>query len=224
MQKQRTIEGFNKIAPFYHAVSMICSFNRIHKSQIWLLSKGMKFSKVLIIGGGDGRFLLEAMKQGLSEQYYYIDISNAMIKLAQGKIEKQSNLSLNSVVFICGSYQDIPKNRKFDLIVTPYFLDCFSDDELFLVVAKLHTQLTIEGTWFFTDFNIPEDITRSFIFKNIIQILYRFFNLFCDLEVNHLPDFNKEFCKYKFSILHEKYFLGGLLVSRIYKKSSFSDY
>ena len=66
MQKQKTAEGFNKIAPFYHAVSMICSFNRIHKSQMWLLSKKMKFSKVLIIGGGDGKFLLEAMKQGLA--------------------------------------------------------------------------------------------------------------------------------------------------------------
>ena len=81
MHKQKTIEGFNKLAPFYDVVSMVCSFNRIHKSQMWLLSKGMKFSKALIIGGGDGKFLLEAMKQGLSEQYYYIDISDAMIKL-----------------------------------------------------------------------------------------------------------------------------------------------
>ena len=217
MPKQRTIEGFNKIAPFYDVVSMICSFNRIHKSQMWLLSKKMKFSKALIIGGGDGKFLLEAMKQGLSEQYYYIDISDAMIKLAQGKIEKHLPLSLNSVVFICGSHQDIPQNQTFDLVVTPYFLDCFSDDELSLVMTKLHAQLTMGGTWFFTDFNIPENMFRSFIFKNIIQLLYGIFNLLCGLGVNSLPDFKKEFCKYEFTLLDEKYFLGGLLVSRIYK-------
>lgn len=218
MQQQKTAEGFNKIAPFYHAVSMICSLNRIHKSQMWLLSKKMKFSKTLIVGGGDGKFLLEAMKQGLSEQYYYVDLSGAMIKLAQRKIEKQLPLFLDSVVFICGSHQDIPNNQKFDLIITPYFLDCLSDHELSLLMANLHAQLTIGGTWFFADFNIPKDKTRSFIFKNIIQLLYRILNLFCDLEVNSLPDFKKEFCKYKFTLLHEKYFLGGLLVSRIYKK------
>jgi len=217
MQKQKNIEGFNRIAPFYNIASVISSFNKIHKSQTWLLSKQMKFSKVLIIGGGDGKFLLEAMKQGLSEQYYYIDISDAMIKLAQSKIKKQLPLSLSSVIFICGSYQDIPENEKFDLIVTPYFLDCFSDDELSLVVDKLYSQLTIEGTWFFADFNIPEGSFRSFIFKNIIQLLYGIFNLFCDLRVNRLPDFSKEFCKYGFTILYEKYFLGGLLVARIYK-------
>lgn len=217
MPKEKIIKGFNTIAPFYNVVSTIASFNKIHESQIWLLSKRMKFSKVLIMGGGDGKFLLEAMKQGLSDQYCFIDISDAMIKLAQCKIEKQLSNSTSSVVFICGSYQEIPKNQKFDLIVTPYFLDCFSDDELLLVVAKLHSQLTIEGTWFLTDFNIPKDSFRSFIFKNIIQLLYGIINLFCDLGINRLPDFNMEFCKYEFTIIHEKYFLGGLLVGRIYK-------
>ncbi len=221
MQNQRTIEGFNKIAPFYHVVSMIFSLNRIRKSQMWLLSQNMKFSKALIVGGGDGEFLLEAMKKGLSEQYYYIDISDAMIKLAQRKIEKRLPLSLKSVIFICGSYQDIPYNQKFDLIITPYFLDCFSNDELSLVIAKLYAHLTNEGTWFFTDFNIPENKTRSYIFKNIIQLLYRIINVFCDLGVNRLPDFKKEFHKYKFTLLQEQYFLGGLLVSRIYKNKVF---
>ena len=218
MPKEKTKKGFNTIAPFYDVVSIVCSLNQIHKSQIWLFSKGMKFSKALIIGGGDGKFLLEAIKQELSDQYYYIDISDAMIKLARNKIEKQSILSLNSVVFICGTYQDIPPNENFDLIVTPYFLDCISEDELPLVMAKLYAHLTIEGTWFFTDFNIPENMFRGLIFKTIIQSLYRIFNLLCKLGVNRLPDFSKEFSKYDFKVLYEKYFLGGLLVSRIYKK------
>ncbi len=217
MPNEKTIKGFNTIAPFYNVVSTVFSFNQIHKSQTWLLSKKMQFSKSLIMGGGDGKFLLEAMKQGLSDQYYYIDISDAMIKLARSKIEKQLPSLLNSVVFICGSYQDISATGKFDLIVTPYFLDCFSEDELSIITAKLHAHLTIEGTWFFTDFNIPEDSFRTFIFKNIIRLLYGIFDLFCNWELNRLPDFSKEFCKYGFTILHEKYFLGGLLVSRIYK-------
>ena len=126
-------------------------------------------------------------------------------------------LSLDSVVFICGSYQDIPQNQTFDLVVTPYFLDCLATDELSFVMAKIYAQLTVKGTWFFTDFNIPENSFRSFTFKKIIQLLYGFFNLFCDLGVNSLPDFKKEFYKYEFTLLDEKYFLGGLLVSRIYK-------
>lgn len=218
MPNEKTTKGFNTIAPFYNVASTIGSFNQIHKSQIWLLSKGMKFSKVLIIGGGDGKFLLEAVKQGLAEQYYYIDISDVMIKLAKNKIENQSAISLGSVVFICGSYQDIPKNETFDLIVTPYFLDCFSPDELTIVIARLYSQLTIKGTWFFADFNVPKDSFRSFIFNNIIQLLYEIFNFFCDWGLNRLPDFNKEFDKYNFTLLDEKYFLGGLLVGRIYKK------
>jgi ubiquinone/menaquinone biosynthesis C-methylase UbiE len=218
MPKEKTIKGFNKIAPFYDIVSTIASFNQILESQMWLLSKGMKFSKVLIIGGGSGKFLLEAIKQGLAEQYYYIDISDTMIKLAQRKIEKQLAFPLNSVTFICGSYQDIPTTKKFDLIVTLYFLGCFSEAELSIIMAKLYAQLTIEGTWFFTDFNVPDDSFRNFIFKNITQLLYGIFNLFCNWGLNRLPDFNKVFGRYDFKILHEKYFLGGLLVGRIYKK------
>ena len=63
MQKEKTVKGFNTIAPFYDIISTIGSFNKIHKSQMWLLSKKMKFSKVLIMGGGDGKFLLNAMQQ-----------------------------------------------------------------------------------------------------------------------------------------------------------------
>ena len=220
MQKEKIVKGFNTIAPFYNIISTIGSFNKIHKSQMWLLSKKMKFSKVLIMGGGDGKFLLNAMQQKLADHYYYVDISGAMIKLAKTKIKKQSALSLDSVTFVCGSYQDIPKDETFDLMVTPYFLDCFSERELSLVVAKLHARLTIGGTWFFADFNIPDDSFRRFTFKTIIQLLYGIFNFFCDLGVSHLPNFNEQFSKYNFTLLDEKYFLGGLLVARIYKNGN----
>ena len=218
MDKSKVRNGFNRIAPIYDIISSIGSLNNIRMSQIWLLTNRAHFSNTLILGGGTGYLLLESLKNNLSDTYCYVDISDAMTAAAKIKVQKQFPEKLKSIQFICASWDSIPKHEKFDLIVTPYVLDCLAKDELQIAMRTLYTRLTDKGTWYFADFNIPAKPIKKIIATGILKLLYLFFRIFCNLNVKTLADFHTEFNQLTLSVSQEKYFLGGLLVARIYRK------
>ena len=138
-----------------------------------------------------------------------------MILSAQEKLNKHFPDKIDSVQFIRGSYTDMP-TEKFDLIVTPCFLDCFAEDELTIVMNTLHDHLAPSGSWLFADFNIPSPKLPKLLSRFIIRLLCIFFNTICKLGVKGLPDFSERFSKLKYKSVHERYFFSGLLVARVY--------
>jgi len=215
MQKEKIRKGFNFLAPWYDVLSTVFSFNAIHRSQKWLVKQSPKSMNALITGGGTGRLLLEMLQQNVAEKYCYIDISDKMIGAAQVKLNKHFPDKIDSVQFIRGSYTDIPQ-AKFDLIVTPCFLDCFAEDELTIVMNTLHDHLTPNGTWLFADFNIPKPKLPKLLSRVIIRLLCIFFNAICKLGVKGLPGFSERFSKLGYKKVGKRYFFAGLLVARIY--------
>src|ERR1044072_9502779 len=111
------------------------------------------------------------------------DISDKMIAIARKRIEKQFPEKINSVQFISGSSNDIPANEKFGLIITPYILDCFTDENLPVIMQQLQLHFAPNGKWLFADFNIPQkQVRRSFSFVKI-RVMYFAFNIICGLGV-----------------------------------------
>ncbi len=214
---QRIRSGFNFFATFYDLASFIFFGNSILHSQTFLLPRIKKCSNVLVFGGGTGKILIELMKRDVAERYCYVDISDRMIAKTRARLKKRFQERVDSVHFICGSLDDMEAEMNFDLIVTPYVLDCFTSEKLPLVMQQLHRHLTVDGEWLFADFNVPESRWgRSFsTFK--IKVMYFVFNIICGLGVKRLSDFKKEFEKMNCEMTDEKYFLHGLLVARIYK-------
>lgn len=158
------------------------------------------------------------MKINFAENYCYVDISDKMIGKAKKKLTTTYPGKINAVNFICGSCDEIPEAEKFEIIFTPYVLDCFTNEELPAVMKKLDQHLFPDGKWFFSDFNIPENKLKSFSFVTI-RTLYFFFNIICALGVKRLPDFKGEFGQMKYQLEKEKYFSGGLLAAKVYKKN-----
>ena len=120
------------------------------------------------------------------------------------------------VSFICGSWNDIP-SVEFDLIVTPFVLDCFQPAALREVLQYLSGRLALHGQWLFTDFHVPEGTMRPFA-SAVTRVLYVAFNLLCGLGVKKLPDFAGEFSALGLQKSAEKYSLKGMLVSRVYER------
>lgn len=213
---KRVRTGFNLLAPVYDFIAAAASLNYIHRSQTALLPLPGQYSNALVFGGGTGKFLLELMKNNTAVHYCYADISDKMIEATRKRL--LSEKMPEPVELICGSYSDIP-DGKFDLIITNYILDCFSENELPVVLDNLNEKLSPGGTWLFVDFNIPNSNGYRFFSRMATRLLYMAFNILCGLGVNRLPDFSAAFAQRGYKPVHEKYFLGGLLVARIYKGS-----
>jgi SAM-dependent methyltransferase len=214
--KHRVGQGFNFLAPFYELGVRLFFGRAIFESQIFFLSRFSRSKSVLVFGGGSGHLLSALALKHTPEHVCYIDISEKMILKAREQILRDAPFFLNRIDFICGSAADIPVNQTFDLIITPYVLDCIADPELESVMNALHEVLLAGGSWLFSDFNIPEKGFHRIRGLLITRLLYFFFNLICGLGISRLPDFNKAFCKLKLREVESRNFRAGLLISKVY--------
>jgi tRNA (cmo5U34)-methyltransferase len=204
---------FSKLAPIYDFLGTMIFLGALRRSQTCLLNGLPTVDNVLVLGGGTGTFLVDMLKKVSVSQIDYIDISQGMITQAKKKVVAAG--LFDKVNFICGSEQDIPE-KKYDLICTNYFLDCFSDADLLQLMPLLQERVADHGHWLFTDFHLQK--RSSFSRKFFVGFLYVFFKVTCHLTVKKLPDFELHFEKLDLEKEQESYFSAKLLRSVLFKK------
>jgi ubiquinone/menaquinone biosynthesis C-methylase UbiE len=219
MGNKRIAKGFSFLAPVYDLLARIFFGRAIIHSQTFFFNELPQADHALIFGGGTGKILIELLRCKKAKRYTFVDISPGMIdrarkKFSRYKLEQPADPS--TVHFITGSYNDLPGNENYDLIITPYILDCFRDEELPAVITALKKKISSLGTWLFADFNIPARGLMHFLARIITRILYFLFNAVTGIGVKKLPVFEKEFQKQGFKKVKEKFFRGGLLSAKVY--------
>jgi hypothetical protein len=76
------------------------------------------------------------------------------------------------------------------------------------------------GQWLFSDFNVPARQPMRLISRIMLGVLYPFFRISCGINARRLPDFSAEFANLGLAIVHERQFVGGLLVAGLYRRSA----
>jgi ubiquinone/menaquinone biosynthesis C-methylase UbiE len=216
--RERVKRGFNRISSFYDAAAFIFFGRSLWKAQSHFLKEVPRCSNALIIGGGTGRILEEMMRLNIADHYYYLDISDRMVKRARQRAERNFKERISSVTFHAGTAHDLPSS-SFDLILTPFMLDMIEKKELQSEMRSISSHLNKNGLWLFTDFNHPKQKGSRIFSSFLIGLLYFFFGAVTGVKNRSLPDFASAFSTLRFDAKKEKYFLGGVLVSRIYQRS-----
>ncbi|HRP68916.1 MAG TPA: class I SAM-dependent methyltransferase [Turneriella sp.] len=211
----RRKRGFNFIAPFYDFLASFFFVGKLFKAQTYFIPQLKKARRALVLGGGTGKILTTLLKNNTAEEYHYIDIAEAMVERAQKRTRTFAHT--HCIRFTCAALENAPL-EKYDLIVTPFILDCFDDVSLEKILPRLSTALSKNGEWLFVDFNIPTG-KRRVLAHAIVKFLYFCFNLLCALDVKKLPLFEKLFAQVGFQRIHEKYFLYKLVAARVYHKT-----
>lgn len=215
--------GFDFLAPVYDILQRMFFGTKLVKAQAHFLRSVPKADSVLVVGGGTGKILVEMLKNANGKKYHYIDISKKMIRSTKRQVRryrKKTPATSNqaSITYLC-----VPVGRaalkKYDLIVTPFVLDCCTDAELAILIPNIAKSLTPHGLWVFTDFHIPSGLAGYFA-RAMIRFLYFCFNTFCELERTSLPDFEKYFRSAGLVTSREKLYLGGTVITRIYGKNA----
>jgi ubiquinone/menaquinone biosynthesis C-methylase UbiE len=202
---------FNSVAHFYDWLSRLVFGQRIKKAQIEVLKFIPPNSSILIAGGGTGWILEEINKvipSGLT--ITYIDKSSKMIQLS--KKRKQAG---NSVEFINESIEEINlQSQKYDVILTPFFLDCFSQKTFEFVFQKLNASLKQDGLWLNIDFHLSNK-SKNWQ-KAMVKIMYAFFSLLCNIEAKKLPFINDSFSNY--TLIKQKAYCNNFIVMQVFQK------
>jgi SAM-dependent methyltransferase len=106
--------------------------------------------KVLEVGSGTGRLLVEALKNGAD--IYGIDISPAMLDILKAKLaeEQQKRISLQNIV-------DFKSDYKFDLIIAPFrvFMHLIEKTDQIKALNNIYNHLN-KGGYFIFDVFMPD--------------------------------------------------------------------
>ena len=160
------------------------------------------------MGGGTGWVLEEITKihsSGLS--ITYVDASAKMIALAQKRVTGE-----NKVTFITSPIQAAIIDHVYDVVLTPFFFDNFTDKSLPEIFSSINNSIAGKVIWLYCDFQN----TDVFCQRILLRAMYLFFKVSCGIEANRLPDVDGCFVKYGYQIKDKEMFMKGFIMSAIY--------
>lgn len=201
------MSNYNKIANWYDAIAYGVFGKSILEAQLEFIPKIPPQSTILILGGGTGAFLEYLDRNVAGCSIHFIDNSEKMIAQA-----KRRNVKHNQISFAL----NLPKEKKrYDVVITNFFLDQFSDQTLTNMVQKIQADLSPTSLWLISEFVPPTNWRQQFLLK----IMYLFFRRLTAIEAKQLPDWQKAINQYGFKLDREKCFHNNFIVSQSYSRA-----
>ncbi len=180
----------------------------MQRCRLALLDDIPRPQRVLLVGEGPGRFLAECVSKFPAAEFTVVDASVEMLKRAK---KKGSGGNIEWVYAELSDW-DGPL-EKFDLIVTNFFLDCFTPEKLALVIEALGKMAAPTVDWLVADFEIAPKGWQRCWSEIVVRALYRFFRITTVLEAKALVAPEAELARAGFVLMKRVTFLGGLLKS-----------
>jgi len=204
--------SYDNSAWFYDKLSRLVYGRALVEAQVFLLQFIPPQSHVLIAGGGTGWILDEITKlQSSGLQITYVEVAPKMMVLS-----KKRNIGDNKVVFFTNPIEDVVLPADFDVVITPFLFDNFSEETLKKVFSHINAALKPGGLWLNADFQLGGKWWQQFLLKS----MFGFFRLICNIEASQLPDIKKEFMKYGYTAVKQETFFGEFVVAEMYEKSN----
>ncbi|MES2659305.1 MAG: class I SAM-dependent methyltransferase [Verrucomicrobiota bacterium] len=207
--------SFDRLAPFYRAMEFITAGGKLQRCRTVFLTEIPVPRRVLLAGEGHGRFLPECVKQFPEAKITVVDSSQRMLEIAKSKVESEQVGFLHADLLEWEG-----PSGEFDLIVTNFFLDCFTGEDLTKVVSKLGQTASPRADWLLADFDIPPSGISRWRSRMIIAMLYRFFRIVTGLKARSLVPPDAEIQKTGFRLHRRKTHEWGLLKSEWWKRNS----
>lgn len=173
--------------------------------------------RALVYGDGDGRFVAKLVRCASRIQVTAIDASSAMLRQAAPRLPSGAQVRLvcaDALQYVPGELPEAP----FDLVVTHFFLDCFSDGELRTLMTRVSSATGPGAMWIVSDFAIPEHGVRRLIGSWIVRGLYLAFGILTGLTTRRLPDHARVMRESGWVREDRRTLLGGLLISERWRR------
>jgi ubiquinone/menaquinone biosynthesis C-methylase UbiE len=176
--------SFDTITPHYRWLETITFGNRLQAARIAFLDRVGTPKRALIAGEGNGRFLQVLLREHPAIVVDCVDESARMLQLARERVHHESRVQFLRRDLMAWS----PEENAYELIVTHFFLDCFTEDEIAIVVAKLARAATAGAIWLLADFSVPRRSVAKIHAQIWLRVMYRFFRMTTGITGRELTD------------------------------------
>lgn len=182
--------SFDAIAPHYCWMEFILAGEKLQLCRTRFLDDIPTARHILLLGEGHGRCLVECCRRFPDASISYVDVSARMLALATQRVKRCSS-GVRRVEFIqVDALEWKPPARKFDLIITNFFFDCFRADQMQQIVSLVSAAATLETNWLIADFQTPPRGVKRIRAQLILRMMYAFFRAATQLPAKQLtpPD------------------------------------
>lgn len=212
--------NYDHLAPFYQMIEKLTmghDLQRARTAHLERLEARQDIQRALIVGEGDGSFLLYFMKHFSDVDVTVVEASRRMVRRAQARLNRVG-ISSGRVTWIVSDLADCTfESDSFDLIVTLFFFDNFNTDRALVYYQQLASAARMDAYWLCADFQIPEGGWREWRARFWLKTLYLFFGIFAGLRVKNLPNYKIIFAADRIERLEVKTFCGDMLFSSLYR-------
>jgi ubiquinone/menaquinone biosynthesis C-methylase UbiE len=206
--------NFDRVARLYRWAEYLCLGPLLQRTRTHFLLKLARARRALVLGDGDGRFLSRLLAHNPTLHATAVDSSAKMLSLLRANCSHAAQ-RLETIHGNALTYVPLPDT---DLIVTHFFLDCFTQPEINALALQI-ARATDPGTlWLISDFRIPSSPLRPFA-RLYIRGLYLAFRVLTGLRVTHLPDPAAALNAAGFSRIQEHESLGGMIYTELWRRS-----
>jgi hypothetical protein len=208
------------IAPHYQSLEYLTFGKSLERRRFAFLSAAVAARGAILCGGGDGRFLARLLLANPLVRVDFVEASSKMIELAERRISALGRAFRSRVLFrACDLRHFEPRQSNYDLIATHFFLDCFSQAEVFELSQRLASWASLQAQWIVSEFQEAPGVFANLASRVVIRALYAAFRISTDLRVTHLPDYEAALAATGFRLQCDEHSFAGLLRSSLWKRA-----
>ena len=205
--------NFDRLARLYRWMELATFGSWLDRCRSAFLAQLGGRRRALVLGDGDGRFTASLLRANPHVAIDAVDLSPAMLSaLVRGAGTHSARVHAH-----CADVRVWrPAHGPYDLVVTHFFLDCLSSEEIRSVAERLRGAVCPRAMWVVSEFAIPNNRFGRFVAGPLIWLLYRAFRLLTGLTASSLPDHHAALREAGFRLVRRRELLRGLLTSEIW--------
>lgn len=201
------------IARWYRWLEYIGFGRELERRRLALLPEVATARRVLVLGEGDGRFLVRLVEQNQGASIDYLDLSDRMLELARRRTGS------DQVTYHQGDALTFPLAvGEYDLVVTNFFLDCFDESDASRLIDRVAASARPRARWLIAEFRQPGRGWQALWARLWLRSLYLFFRVTTGLKTSRLVDHHPLLRKHRFRLERAGGAFFGLLVSELWTR------
>ena len=215
-------DGFGRLAGIYEGLERLAYGNLLMRSRTALLNDLAHAEHVLILGEGDGRFLVQLLALSPSCSVTVLDSSAGMLGRAEARVRKKLPGECSRVIFRhADALTETFAPNTYDALVTCFFLDVFPATMLERLVPKLRHSLKPGGVWLVADFAAPQTLEQPlprFYAQAMVPLMYAFFRVQTALPARTLVSPQPFLQSAGLRLEYTQTFRGGFVYAQTWRK------
>jgi SAM-dependent methyltransferase len=212
----RDAPNFDRLAGPYRWLEYMSFGPLLWRCRVRWLPRLAGCRRALVLGDGDGRFTAALLRRNPEIRVHAVDLSPRMLEALERRAGMAGNRATTEVADL--RLWSPAVGAEYDLIVTHFFLDCLTSQEVANLALRLGARAAPDALWVVSDFAVPPTRYGRMLAKPVVTGLYFAFGWLTGLGRRELPDHAAGLAAAGWKLRSEDRQLGGLLFSQLWQR------